>query len=201
MPVTSPKMIRLAMPSDASWIHAIYAPVVRDTAISFEWEVPTVTEMEERIARVMSFRPWLVWDEGGEIGGYVYASVFRERLAYQWATEVSVYVRADAQRRGIGKTLYLTLFEVLRLQGFAKAIAGATLPNEATERLHLSLGFEEFGRLPAAGYKFGQWHDVVFWQLPLCELPPAPKPLRSIHEIAGTREFNDAIEKHAGQRA
>lgn len=194
-------MIRLATPADASEIHAIYAPVVRDTAISFEWEVPTVAEMEERIAKVMSFRPWLVWREAGEIGGYAYASVFRERLAYQWSTEVSVYMHPDYQGRGFGKRLYLALFDVLRLQGFCRAIAGATLPNEATERLHLSLGFKEFGRLPAAGYKFGQWHDVVFWHLPLCELPPVAKPLRSIHEIAGTREFNDAIEKHARQRA
>lgn len=188
-------MIRLATTGDAPAIHAIYAPIVRDTPISFEWEVPAVSEIERRIAAVLEKRPWLVCEQGGEILGYVYASVFRDRDAYQWGTEVTIYLREDARGRGLAPRLYAALFDVLRLQGFCTAIAGATLPNPATERLHLRLGFQEFGRYPAAGFKFGQWYDVVFWYLRLKPLPEEPTALLSIHDLIGTREFNDALEK------
>lgn len=188
-------MIRLARNADAEQVHAIYAPIVRETAISFEWDVPTVAEIGRRIETVLAFRPWLVLEEAGELLGYTYASVFRERAAYQWGTEVSVYVRADVSGRGLGRTLYGALFDVLRLQGFCTAVAGATLPNEATERLHRRMGFSEIGRYPGAGFKFGRWHDVVFWYLRLRELPQQPRPLLPVSEIIATKEWNDALEK------
>lgn len=188
-------MIRLARATDAEQVHAIYAPIVRDTAISFESEVPSAGEMARRIEVVLGFRPWLVLEEAGELLGYAYASVFRERAAYQWGTEVSVYVRADVTGRGIGGTLYGALFDVLRLQGFCTAVAGATLPNEATERLHRRMGFSEIGRYPAAGFKFGRWHDVIFWYLRLRELPLQPRPLTAISDLIATKEWNHALEK------
>ena len=188
-------MIRLASCADAAQVHAIYAPIVRDTAISFEWTVPAVSEIAARMEKVLAFRPWLVYERSGEVLGYVYASVYRDRAAYQWGTEVSVYVRADAQGHGVGSALYGALFDVLRLQGFCTAVAGATLPNEGTERLHLRLGFTEFGRHPAAGFKFDRWWDVVFWYLRLRDLPERPQPLRPIGELVGTKDFNDALEK------
>ena len=188
-------MIRLATPDDAPAIHAIYAPIVRDTAISFEWEIPAVAEIERRMAAVLERRPWLVEERDGQILGYVYASPFRDRAAYQWGTEVSVYIREDARGKRMAARLYAALFDVLRLQGFCTAVAGATVPNEATERLHQRLGFREFGRYPAAGFKFGGWHDVVFWYLRLRPLPEQPPALRWIHEITGTREYRDALEK------
>jgi L-amino acid N-acyltransferase YncA len=188
-------VIRLARAADAPAIHAIYAPIVRDTPISFEWEVPSVGEMARRMAKVLETRPWLVYEEAGEVIGYVYASTFRDRIAYQWGTEVTVYLHEAARGRGLAPRLYAALFDVLRLQGYCTAVAGATMPNPASERLHLKLGFTEFGRYPAAGFKFGEWYDVVFWYLRLRPLPERPPELRSIHEIIGTREFNDAIKK------
>jgi len=190
-------MIRLATPADAPPVLAIYAPIVTDTAISFEWEAPSVAEMASRIQTVMRDRPWLVYERAGELLGYAYASTFRERFAYRWSTEVTVYIHADARGRGLGRTLYSALFDVLRLQGYCAAVAGATVPNAATERLHESMGFQEIGRFPAAGFKFGQWHDVVFWRLGLKPLPDQPHELIPLGEIIGTQDWTNAIEKQA----
>lgn len=158
---------RLVQLEDAPAIQAIYAPVVRDTAISFEYEAPDVPEMERRIAKVLASRPWLVYRSGGEVLGYAYATGYRERRAYDWNVEVSVYVREDARGRGVARHLYGRLFHLLRALNYRQVIAGATIPNVASERLHASFGFQRMGVLPRAGYKFGQWHDVIFWYLPL----------------------------------
>lgn len=192
-------MIRIATPDDAGAVHAIYAPIVRDTAISFEWDVPTVAEIGGRMKQVLAVRPWLVWDERGEILGYSYAAGFRERAAYRWGAEVTIYVREDARGRGLGPALYRALFDVLRLQGYCSAIAGATLPNPRSERLHESLGFRPMGRLPNAGFKFGKWYDVGFWYLPLRRLPKRPHELIPIGEILKTRKFSDALTKQAAR--
>lgn len=94
--------LRLATAADAAAIQAIYAPYVRDTAVSFEVTVPTVVEMEARISKTLIEFPWLVWvDEKGAIGGYAYASRHRERAAYQWGVDVTVYVQARGQRGGV----------------------------------------------------------------------------------------------------
>lgn len=192
-------MIRLATPDDAPAVLAIYAPIVTDTAISFEWAVPSVPEMASRIRAVLRDRPWLVYERAGELLGYVYASTFRERFAYRWVTEVTVYVHADTRGRGLGRTLYSALFEVLRLQGYCAAVAGATVPNTATERFHKRMGFQEVGRFPAAGFKFGKWHDVVFWRLLLAPLPVQPRELIPLNEIIGTEDWTNAIEKQAAR--
>ena len=181
---------RLARTDDAPAIQAIYEPVVRQTAISFEYEVPDVAEIEARMRSVQQARPWLVYEDGGAVLGYSYAAVFRDRRAYDWSAEVSIYVHASAQRRGIGRTLYRTLFDVLRAQGYWQAIAGATVPNACSERLHESLGFQLIGRFPAVGYKFGAWYDVVFWRLPLCEAAAdAPSPVININELIREPEW------------
>ena len=124
-------MIRLATLDDASGVQAIYAPIVRETAISFELEPPTVAEMEQRIVKTLEHLPWLVCERRGNILGYVYASQHRTRAAYQWSVDVSVYVHPNARRLGVGQALYRSLFALLALQGFYNAYAGITLPNPA----------------------------------------------------------------------
>jgi phosphinothricin acetyltransferase len=170
-------------------MQAIYAPVVRDTAISFEYEAPCITEMEARMAKVLASRPWLVYREGGEVLGYAYAGTFRERRAYDWSVEASVYVRADARGRGVGRTLYETLFEVLRAQNYCQVIAGATLPNDASERLHAALGFTRIGIFPSVGYKFGKWHDVIFWSLALRDVTGTAPGLINVNELVRQPEW------------
>lgn len=177
---------RLAHPRDAAAIQAIYAPIVRDTAISFEYDPPDVAEMARRVAKVRACRPWLVYEEAGEVVGYAYASTYRERRAYDWNVEVSVYVQAAARGRGVARQLYGTLFDVLRALNYRQAVAGATLPNPASERLHAGFGFQRMGVLPRAGYKFERWHDVIFWYLPL---EPASEPAREIINV------NDLVQQ------
>ena len=153
-------MIRLARPSDAKAVAAIYGPVVASTAISFETEVPSDEEMERRIVSALTYAPWLVWEENNDIAGYVYASRHRDHATYQWSVDVTTYTHEDYRRQGIGRALYVALFDLLRLQNFHRAHAGITLPNAASVGLHESLGFRPVGVYPSVGFKLGSWHDV-----------------------------------------
>ena len=181
--------IRLATPADAPAIQAIYAPIVRDTPISFEYDVPTVAEMERRIRDVLARRPWLVYASEGRVLGYAYARTFRERAAYDWGVEAGIYVDAGAQKRGIGQQLYATLFDVLRALNYCQVWASATVPNESSERLHARVGFEFVGRFPKAGYKFGKWHDSVFWRYALRDFPDHPEPIGNVNDLVQTKEW------------
>jgi len=163
-------ILRPATPADAPGILAIYAPIVENTVISFEYEPPSVDEM---VHRLEAYRPWLVAVDNGEIMGYAYASKHRERAAYQWSADVSVYVHELARGQGLGTRLYRELFAVLVGQGYVNAYAGITLPNPASVGLHESLGFRPVGVYEGVGYKFGAWHDVGWWQLLLRPHPPS----------------------------
>lgn len=173
-------MIRLALAEDAPAIRAIYAPIVRETAISFETEAPSAEEMAMRIEKTMPAWPWLVDTRDGAIRGYVYASQHRTRAAYRWGVDVTAYVAEDSRGQGVGKRLYQVLFELLRAQGYARAYAGITLPNAGSVALHESVGFRPVGVYDKVGYKLGAWHDVGWWQLDLGTppgTPPEPLPL------------------------
>ncbi len=160
--------IRHADPSsDAAACAAIYGPFVADTAISFETEVPTTEEMQARIARVSGGYPWLVAEDAGEVAGFAYASRHRERTTYRWAADVSVYVSPGHHRRGVGRTLYAALFDLMRAQGLRTAISGITLPNPGSVALHEAFGFRQIGIYRRIGYKLGGWRDVSWWQLEL----------------------------------
>lgn len=165
-------------------VHGIYAPVVRNTAISFEWEAPSVDEMARRIESVLAANyPWVVVEADGQVRGYAYAGAYRTRAAYRWAAEVSVYVDAQHHRGGLGRILYGSLIRLLEAQGFRSAYALATTPNPSSDGLHRSLGFREVGRFPHVGYKFGRWHDVVCWHLALPHPEAPPGPIRPLEEV------------------
>jgi L-amino acid N-acyltransferase YncA len=169
-------MIRLATAADAAAVAAIYGPIVEDTSISFETAVPGAAEMAGRIESVLAYAPWLVWADGGEVQGYAYASRHNDRAAYLWSVNVSVYVHAAHRRRGLARSLYACLFELLRLQGFYTAHAGITLPNAPSVATHESLGFALVGVYRSVGFKRGAWHDVGWWQLPLRAREGVPRP-------------------------
>jgi phosphinothricin acetyltransferase len=175
--------IRLASEQDAAAIQAIYAPYVRETVISFEAEPPDVETMRERICKILEMFPWLVCEYDGEIVGFAYASRHRERHAYQWSVDATVYVRRGLQRSGVGRGLYTSLFALLRLQGFFNAYAGIALPNDASVGLHRALGFQPVGVYEHVGYKLGKWHSVAWMGLtlqPPAESPAPPRPLPEI---------------------
>ena len=175
--------VRMATPADAAAIASIYRPYVTDAATSFELDPPDAGEMNRRMAALESFAPWLVAVEHQQpevVVGYAYASPHRDRAAYRWSIDVTVYLRGDRHRRGIGRTLYQALLPLLAMQGFCVAHAAITLPNAASVGLHESLGFTPIGVYPAVGWKQGAWHDVGWWRLPLGSLPPAPAPPLSL---------------------
>lgn len=157
---------------DAAAIQAIYAPVVRDTAISFEIEPPSVAEMAERIAATLPIFPYLVLAEAEEIVGYAYAGRHASRAAYRWSADVSIYVASGAHRTGGGRQLHTSLLGILRRQGFHRAFAGIALPNDASVGLHEALGFRAVGVYEQVGYKHGAWRDVGYWQISLSDGEP-----------------------------
>lgn len=192
--------IRLATPDDAAQIRDIYVPAVLDSATSFEYEPPSVEEMRHRIEAVLGKGyPWLVLDRSGEVLGYAYGSAHRERAAYRWSAEVSVYIHPAWHRRGIGRALYASLFEVLRLQGFRNAFAGATQPNPGSVALHEAMGFQEVGRFRHIGYKLGKWHDTLWWGLALADHPAEAPPPLSLEEARRQPGWSRALEAGLGR--
>jgi phosphinothricin acetyltransferase len=189
----SKPIIRLATEADAGQILAIYAPFCRDTPVSFELEPPTEEEMRQRVVSTMERFPWLVLDHGGEVLGYVYARPFRDRPAYRWSTEVTVYVRDGRRRGGVGRALYTSLFRILALQGYCNVYAGITLPNPASVGLHEAMGFRPVGVYEGCGYKGGVWHDVGFWQLALRPRGPDPEPPRELPRVIRVGGWEEAI--------
>lgn len=170
-------IIRMARAEDAAAIQRIYAPFVRDTAITFETVAPTEAEILDRLTATLPTLPWLVAETDGNVLAYAYASRHHTRAAYRWSVDVSVYVDPVRHRRGIGRALYLPLLDRLRRQGFYTAYAAITLPNEASVGLHETLGFQPLCVFRHVGYKLGDWRDVGYWQLelrPADGVPPEP---------------------------
>jgi phosphinothricin acetyltransferase len=185
--------IRLASEADSAPIAAIYAPFCEATPVSFEETAPTAAEMAGRIRKVLQQYPWLVLDDGGGVAGYAYASKHRERPAYRWSVDVSVYVDPAYRRRGVGRALYSALFALLRFQGYFKAYAGVTLPNAGSVGLHTAVGFAQVGVYRGVGFKYGSWHDVAWYQLSLQPERPAPEKPRHVAAVVGSAEWREAL--------
>jgi L-amino acid N-acyltransferase YncA len=187
--------IRLATAEDAVAIAAIYAPYCETSAVSFEMVAPSADEMGKRIRTVSAERPWLVLEDGNVLTGYAYATPHHERSAYQWSVSTAIYVSSSHHRRGVGRALYTTLFEVLRDLGYFKATAGITLPNPASVGLHEAFGFTRVGVYRQIGHKLGAWHDVAWFEADVQPVTKNPSPPRSIATLNGTREWTAAVAK------
>jgi L-amino acid N-acyltransferase YncA len=187
------RSLRWATPGDAPAVREIYGPIVERTAISFEVDVPGEQELADRIRATLPFAPWLVCEDRAGLLGYAYASRHRERAAYRWSVDVSVYVRERGRRSGVGRALYTSLLALLRVQGFHAAHAGITLPNEGSVGLHEALGFRRIGVYPRVGFKLGAWHDVGWWQLELRERVAPPAPVRPPELLRGDRAWAEAL--------
>ena len=174
-------VIRHADPiADAAGCAAVYAHYVESSVISLEAVAPTAEEFTQRMTRISARYPYLVAEADGQIVAFAYGSLHRERTAYRWACESSVYVDHMQRGRGIGRALYTTLFDLLRRQGLQIVCAGITLPNQASVAIHESFGFQPVGVYRRIGWKAGAWHDVGWWELDLVppgtETPPEPGP-------------------------
>ena len=155
-------MIRVATEADVPAILDIYAPYVKETTITFEYDVPTEEAFLDRFRRITADFPWLVWEEKGEVLGYAYACRPFERRAYAWCAEPSIYLKSSARGQGIGKKLYTALEALLKLQGYRVLLALITGENTGSLRFHEKLGYCTAGELKACGYKFQRWLSV-FW--------------------------------------
>ncbi len=163
--------IRKATKADAEAIQTIYAPYVRETAVSFEYDVPSVEEMAKRIEEVQKTHPWIVAEEDGKIVGYAYAHAFYGRAAYQWAVETSIYVDRQEKRKGIGKKLHDTLEDRLKKQGILNmnACIAYIEPEEEhltqdSVRFHERMGYTKVAHFHLCGKKFGRWYDVIWME-------------------------------------
>jgi len=179
--------IRPARPEDAAAIAAIYAPYVLSGTVSFETEAPDARAIRARIAASNGLYPWLVATSGdGEDAGvvaYAYATRFRDRPAYRYVVETSIYVSGSVQGNGVGRLLYEALIDTLRAQGFTQAIGVISLPNDGSITLHEAVGFRRAGVYREIGFKQGRWIDVGFWQCELNDsvIPPVePRPFSEI---------------------
>jgi L-amino acid N-acyltransferase YncA len=159
--------IRLAKTDDASGLLEIYGPHIINSAITFETEIPSVSDFGQRIITYQQNWPWLVYEMDGIIAGYAYATKHRDRAAYQWCVESSVYIHPDFQQKGIAKKLYMILFEILKHQGCRNVYAGITLPNDKSVAFHKSFGFSWIADYENIGFKLGKWNTVSWWQLQL----------------------------------
>jgi phosphinothricin acetyltransferase len=175
--------IRMAVPSDAEGVLDIYAAHVIESFCTFESEVPSVEEMGGRIKKITEVKPWVVCVIADSIAAYVYASAHRERAAYQWSCECSVYTHPDFQGTGIGFQLYKILFRLLKMQGYRNVYAGITLPNAASIKLHEKCGFSHLATYENVGYKLGMWKNVGWWKLQLNKYVSKPSPPLKISEI------------------
>ncbi len=176
--------IRAATVEDAAELLEIYRPYVEHTAITFEYDVPSVEEFASRIVNTLQKYPYLVAEYEGRLIGYAYAGAFKERAAYDWSIETSVYVREDMKRMGVGRALYAVLEECLRKQHILNVNACIGYPEEEDEHLnadsvhfHKKMGYSMVGEFHRCGYKFGTWYNMVWMEKLIGEHSPEPLPV------------------------
>lgn len=157
--------LRLVTPNDSDEILEIYKPYIETTTITFEYDVPGKTEFRSRIETISRTLPYIVMIDDGKIIGYGYASRYRERKAYDWAVELSIYVKMGYSGKGIGSKLYIALINILKLLGYCRAYACITSPNPISVGFHKKHGFSVIGICHKAGYKFNTWLDIIWMEL------------------------------------
>lgn len=187
--------LRFVRESDAAAIAEIYRPYIENTSISFEYDAPSSEEFLQRIRSTSADFPWIVCLSENEVIGYAYANPHRNRTAYQWAADVTIYFSATFHRKGLSKITYETLFSILKLQGIHTLLAGITIPNEKSVGFHTALGFELLGTYTNIGFKFGKWHDTQWYQRPLNDYTTPPSTPKKFPEIMNTEEVQLIIEE------
>ncbi len=182
--------IRRVSPEDAEALLAIYAPYVRETAITFEYEPPAPKEFRKRISETLRRYPYLAAVREGRIVGYAYAGPFQKRAAYDWSAEVTVYVDREQRRSGVGAALYRRLERALGEMGVRNLYACVASVEEPDEHLtrdsvlfHERMGYVTVGRFRQCGYKFGRWYDMVWMEKIIGEHPPEAENVRAYPEL------------------
>ncbi|WP_455716561.1 N-acetyltransferase family protein [Anaerosporobacter sp.] len=175
--------IRTATIEDAAGILAVYSPYLLNTTITYEYEIPTLEEFQERIRKVIKFYPYLVCELEGEIVGYAYASQHMERAAFKWGAEISIYIKQEYHGSGIASRLYTSIIDNLYKQGVYKVYALIDSPNEKSEAFHLKRGFKEIACLSRTAYKLGRWCDMKYYEKVLRKCEDTPAELLPFSEV------------------
>lgn len=175
--------IRYATTKDAKDLLEIYAPYVTNTAITFEYIIPSLEEFTDRMDGILKKYPYLVAILDGEICGYAYASPFKVRAAYAWSVETSIYVKEGCHGKGIGKALYEALEKDLRRQNVCNLCACIAYPNPESIAFHTYFGYETVAHFHKSGYKSGRWYDMIWMEKTLCEHEEPPKPFIPFPEL------------------
>ncbi|MGN1267270.1 MAG: GNAT family N-acetyltransferase [Dorea sp.] len=183
-------IIRKAELRDAKALRDIYAPYVKNTAITFEYEIPSEEEFVVRMKKVQKRYPYFVAEQAGEILGYAYASVFHVRAAYDWAVETSIYLKESQKKRGLGRKLYGALEEALKKQNILNLYACIGYPEVEDEYLtknsvefHAHLGYRMIGEFKKCGYKFGRWYNMVWMEKFIGEHVEEPLPVQPFSDV------------------
>lgn len=171
-------MIRAASAADVPAILDIYRPYILHTAYTFEYDVPTEEQFLRRFETITAEFPWLVWDEQGKILGYAYADHAFSRAAFQWTADLSIYLKPEAFGRGVGRKLYTAVEDILRELGYFAVYGIVTADNEGSCAFHRAMGYDETACLPDCGWKFGQWHGVIWFEKRLQTGEPQTVPRR-----------------------
>ena len=191
-------VIRLANPNaDSEQLAAIYYPYVINTAITFDTKPVEGHSFHDKMTKSMSVYPWLVCEHEREIMGYTHGAQFRDKDAFKWTVETTVYVKEAAHGLGIGKSLYKTLINCLKLQNFGLCIGVITLPNPTSEYLHENLGFKKGMVIKKAGYKLGKWHDVGIWSADISSQGDKPTSPLTLPEIRSTKHYIDQVNRYS----
>ena len=183
--------VRIAKAEDAPRILEIYAYYVENTAVSYEYDVPSLAEFTERIRNILVKYPYIVAEEDGRIVGYIYASRFAQRAAYGWAAGTSIYIDREYHRRGIGKLLYEKLEAILKLQNITNLYAGAADPMEEedpyltrnSEHFHEAIGYKPVARYNGCGCKFGRWYNLLWMEKIINDHSVPPKEVIPFSEL------------------
>ena len=183
-----PCVIRMAEETDVPGLLAVYEPYVREAAITFEYEVPTAEEFENRMRHITEKYPYLAAVQDGEIVGYAYASPFKGRAAYDWSVETSIYVKKGRRGSGIGSRLYAALEEILKKQHILNVNACIAYPNPESERFHEKCGYRTVAHFTKCGYKMGQWYDMIWMEKMLGEHPARPEAVIPAADLEKGRE-------------
>ena len=157
-------MIRAATLQDVPAILDIYRPFILNTAITFEYDVPTLAEFEQRFLSITKEHPWLVWEENGKVLGYAYAEKTFTRAAYQWAADLAIYLAPEAQGKGIGRKLYKAVEDIIRKQGYHLCYGVVTSANKKSCAFHEAMGYVKRAEFPDCGYKFGNWYGTIWYE-------------------------------------
>lgn len=173
--------LRIANVDDAEKLLAIYAPYVLNTAITYEYAVPSIEEFRRRIETTLKKYPYIVAEDNGAPVGYAYTGAFHPRAAYAWDAETSIYVRKDYKERGLGRKLYTAIEEISRAQSLVKLYAVIACPDKDDEYLtrnsiqfHAHLGYTPVAEFEKCAYKFGRWYNMIYMEKALCALPDVP---------------------------